>query len=79
MPLIDRSTYPEAEFPAGQWEYQLFYEENFDKARKVFEAETSRDLLRQAGLRGERQLVYFLGVRLITPIVLAPIDEGDRP
>jgi pimeloyl-ACP methyl ester carboxylesterase len=38
LPLIDRSTYPEAEFPAGQWEYQLFYEENFDKARRVFEA-----------------------------------------
>jgi pimeloyl-ACP methyl ester carboxylesterase len=38
LPLIDRSTYPEAEFPAGQWEYQLFYEENFDKARRVFDA-----------------------------------------
>src|SRR5437868_9803232 len=41
--------------------------------RKVFEAETSRDLLRQAGLRGERHLVYFLGIRLIAPIVLAAI------
>jgi len=39
LPLIDRSTYPEEEFPAGQWEYQLFYEENFDKARRVFEAD----------------------------------------
>lgn len=36
--LVDRSVYPEAEFPAGQWEYQLFYEENFDKARLAFEA-----------------------------------------
>ncbi|MSP03029.1 MAG: alpha/beta hydrolase [Acetobacteraceae bacterium] len=36
--LIDRSVYPEAEFPAGQWEYQLFYRENFDKAHTVFEA-----------------------------------------
>ena len=33
IPLVDRSVYPEAEFPAGQWEYQLFYEENFEKAR----------------------------------------------
>ena len=33
IPLVDRSVYPEADFPAGQWEYQLFYEENFDKAR----------------------------------------------
>ena len=36
--LIDRTIYPVAEFPAGQWEYQLFYRENFDKARSVFEA-----------------------------------------
>jgi pimeloyl-ACP methyl ester carboxylesterase len=36
--LIDRSVYPEAEFPAGQWEYQVFYRENFDKARAAFEA-----------------------------------------
>ncbi len=41
LPLVDRSTYPEAQFPAGQWEYQLFYEENFDRARKVFEADVS--------------------------------------
>ncbi|HTS51867.1 MAG TPA: alpha/beta hydrolase [Burkholderiales bacterium] len=39
LPLVDRSTYSEAQFPAGQWEYQLFYEENFDKARSVFEAD----------------------------------------
>jgi pimeloyl-ACP methyl ester carboxylesterase len=38
MGLIDRSIYPVAEFPAGQWEYQLFYRENFDKAGAVFEA-----------------------------------------
>jgi pimeloyl-ACP methyl ester carboxylesterase len=36
--LIDRTVYPAAEFPAGQWEYQLFYRENFDKARATFEA-----------------------------------------
>ena len=28
----------EAEFPAGQWDYQLFYQENFDRARTLFEA-----------------------------------------
>ena len=39
IPLVDRATYPEAEFPAGQWEYQLFYEESFDKARQGFEAD----------------------------------------
>jgi pimeloyl-ACP methyl ester carboxylesterase len=39
LPLIDRSVYPEAEYPWGQWEYQAFYEENFDKARASFEAD----------------------------------------
>src|SRR5262249_33639449 len=38
LPFVDRSVYPEAQYPAGQWEYQLFYQENFDKARAAFEA-----------------------------------------
>jgi len=38
MPLVDRAIYPEAEYPAGQWEYQLFYQEQFDKASRTFEA-----------------------------------------
>jgi tight adherence protein C len=36
---------------------------------KLFEAEASRDLLRQAGLRSERHLVTFLAIRLVAPIV----------
>lgn len=39
--LIDRTIYPAAEFPAGQWDYQLFYRENFDKACAVFEADVA--------------------------------------
>ena len=35
--LVDRKTYPEAEFPVGQWDYQFFYEESFDKACEGFE------------------------------------------
>src|SRR5215211_4697018 len=38
VPLVNREIYPEAEFPAGQWDYQLFYEETFDTARAAFEA-----------------------------------------
>jgi pimeloyl-ACP methyl ester carboxylesterase len=38
IPLVDRNVYPEAEFPAGQWEYMLFYEETFPKAQAAFEA-----------------------------------------
>jgi pimeloyl-ACP methyl ester carboxylesterase len=37
VPLVDRKIYPEEQFPAGQWEYMLFYEEAFDTARKGFE------------------------------------------
>ncbi len=39
--------------------------------RKLFEAESSRDSLRQAGYRSERHLVYFLAWRLVTPFVLS--------
>jgi pimeloyl-ACP methyl ester carboxylesterase len=38
VPLVDRTVYPEAEYPVGQWDYQVFYEESFDKACKGFEA-----------------------------------------
>jgi pimeloyl-ACP methyl ester carboxylesterase len=41
IPLVDRSVYPATEFPAGQWEYQLFYQENFAKASAAFEANVS--------------------------------------
>jgi pimeloyl-ACP methyl ester carboxylesterase len=53
---IDRSIYPEAEFPAGQWEYQLFYRESFDRARTVFEADvaaTMKALLRKGNPDGK--------------------------
>ena len=58
QPLIDRRVYPEAEFPAGQWEYQLFYEENFDKARTAFEASipnTVKALFRKGSAAGRGQ------------------------
>lgn len=41
--------------------------------RHVFEAEGSREMLRQAGMRSERHLITFLALRLITPIVVAII------
>jgi pimeloyl-ACP methyl ester carboxylesterase len=36
--LVDRRVYPEADYPAGQWDYQYFYEENFERATTVFDA-----------------------------------------
>ena len=38
-PLIDRAVYPEADYPAGQWDYQHFYLESFDTARASFESD----------------------------------------
>jgi pimeloyl-ACP methyl ester carboxylesterase len=39
VPLVDRSVYPEAEFPVGQWDYMYFYRENFAAASAAFEAD----------------------------------------
>lgn len=39
--------------------------------RSVFEAENSREALRQAGMRSERHLITFLALRLITPLFVA--------
>ena len=39
--LVDRSIYPIDEFPAGQWEYMRFYEEQFDKATAPMDANPS--------------------------------------
>jgi tight adherence protein C len=38
--------------------------------RKVFEAESSREKLRQAGFRSEKHLVTFLAMRMIVPLVV---------
>ena len=38
VPLVDRTLYPEDKYPAGQWDYQFFYEESFDKVHPVLEA-----------------------------------------
>lgn len=38
IPLCDRSLYPEDQFPAAQWDYQLFYRESFETAKAAFEA-----------------------------------------
>ncbi|WP_428533939.1 alpha/beta fold hydrolase [Rhodopila sp.] len=56
--LIDRGVYPEAEYPAGQWEYQLFYQENFAKAVADFEADvaaTVKALFRKGSAAGKGQ------------------------
>ncbi|MGH7375648.1 MAG: alpha/beta fold hydrolase [Candidatus Rokuibacteriota bacterium] len=56
VPLVDRSVYPEAQYPVGQWDYMLFYEESFDKARAAFDADvrnTVRALFRKGSASGK--------------------------
>ena len=38
VPFVNRDLYPEAEYPVGQWDYQLFYRENFELATATFDA-----------------------------------------
>ena len=55
LPLIDRAIYPESEFPAGQWEYQLFYQESFDVATATMDANpynTAKLLFRKGSPEG---------------------------
>jgi pimeloyl-ACP methyl ester carboxylesterase len=50
IPLADRSVYPEDRFAAAQWDYQLFYRENFAVACATFESDvraTVRALFRR--------------------------------
>ena len=51
LPLVDRSIYPEAQYPYGQWEYMRFYEESFEEATAGFEADIGKvvKLLFRAG------------------------------
>jgi pimeloyl-ACP methyl ester carboxylesterase len=52
VPLVDRTLYPESKFPAGQWEYQLFYQENFAKACAALEA-NPRDTVKALFRKGD--------------------------
>lgn len=56
IPLVNRAVYPEAQYPAGQWDYMLFYEESFDKARAAFDADprnTVKALFRKGSASGK--------------------------
>jgi pimeloyl-ACP methyl ester carboxylesterase len=56
VPYVDRAVYPEAQYPVGQWDYQLFYEESFGKASAAFEADvrsTVKALFRKGSPAGK--------------------------
>jgi pimeloyl-ACP methyl ester carboxylesterase len=52
VPLVDRALYPEAKFPAGQWDYQFFYEESFHKACATFDA-SPRNMVKALFRKGD--------------------------
>ena len=53
LPYVDRSVYPEDLYPAGQWEYMRFYEENFATATEQFHA-NSRNVVQMLFRKGDR-------------------------
>ncbi len=59
LPYVDRDLYPEDDYPAGQWEYQRFYEENFEDATLAFDANpraVCKLLFRRGNASGEGQI-----------------------
>lgn len=66
MPLADRAVYPPAQFPAAQWDYQLFYRENFEVAHRAFELDvgaTVRAMFRAGSAAGKGQPAITAAVR----------------
>jgi pimeloyl-ACP methyl ester carboxylesterase len=66
IPLIDRRVYPESDYPVGQWDYQLFYEEQFDIGRAQFEANipnTVKALLRKGNPEGRGKPARTAAIR----------------
>jgi soluble epoxide hydrolase / lipid-phosphate phosphatase len=49
---VDRNIYPENIYPAGQWEYMRYYEENFPRATAVMDA-NPRNLIRLIFQKGD--------------------------
>jgi pimeloyl-ACP methyl ester carboxylesterase len=64
--LADRTLYPADKYPAAQWEYLRFYEEKFEKASRVFEANidnTVRALFRAGNPEGRGKPSVTASVR----------------
>lgn len=55
LALIDRELYPAHEYPAGQWDYMLYYEESPEAATATFDA-NPRNTVKALFRRGEPQM-----------------------
>lgn len=65
--LSDRTVYPEAEHPAAQWDYQLFYAEDLEGATAAWEKNigaTVRTLFRAGSPEDVRKPAFTAGVRV---------------
>jgi pimeloyl-ACP methyl ester carboxylesterase len=66
VPLVDRTLYPEDQFPVGQWDYWLFYREHFALSVADFEADVESTLrfhYRRAGPREKGKPVITAQIR----------------
>src|SRR4051794_23430841 len=64
--LVDRTVYPAERFPVGQWDYQLYYQEQFDRATAVMDANpynTVKLLFRKGNPAGEGHPAVTASVR----------------
>ncbi|MEM9609515.1 MAG: alpha/beta hydrolase [Actinomycetota bacterium] len=64
--LVDRDVYPEDEFPVGQWDYQLYYRDDLDRAVEVMEADTyllAKALFRKGNPDGASQPAVTASIR----------------
>jgi pimeloyl-ACP methyl ester carboxylesterase len=55
-PYIARDIYPETQYPVGQWDYMLHYEENFDATVREFEADV-RAMVRASFRKGRPERI----------------------
>ena len=56
VPLVDRSVYPVDRYPAGQWDYQLYHLDHFERSHQVLDADplaTVKALMRRGDPSGE--------------------------
>ncbi len=63
---VNRETYPEDEFPAGQWDYMFHYQENFASATREMEANpynTIVALFRTGGPEGKGRPAVTAAIR----------------
>jgi soluble epoxide hydrolase / lipid-phosphate phosphatase len=82
LALVDRKLYPENEFPAGQWDYMRYYEENVAEAIAPMDANVSQFvklLFRKGDPAGEGKPAFtamarrshsFLGMRALPDLPL---------